>query len=83
MFVNLRPGAGRDFLFSSDFGSLPNLIPGYVNIPCIHTQKCFYRNLIVDAQNQQFSACPTYLFPYKQCKVLFSFSRLSQHWKTT
>ena len=56
------------FLFSGDFGSFPTH-------PII-----FYRNLIVGAQNQQFSASPTYLFPYKQCKVLFSFSRLSQHW---
>ena len=40
----------------------------------------FYRNLIVDAQNQQFGASPTSIFPYKQCKVLFGFSSLSQHW---
>ena len=52
----------------------------YVNIPCIHTQKSVYRNLIVDAQNQQFGASPTSIFPYKQCKVLFDFSSLSQHW---
>ena len=52
----------------------------YSNTPCIHTQKSFYRNLIVDAQNQQFGARPTSIFPYKQCKVLFGFSRLSQHW---
>ena len=24
--ARLRPGAGRDFVFSSDFGSFPNLI---------------------------------------------------------
>ena len=56
-----------------------NLIK-YLNIPCIHTQKRFYRNLIVDAQNQQLGASPTSIFPYKQCKVLFGFLRLSQHW---
>ena len=62
----LRPGARRDFVFSSDFGSFPNLIiyPAY-------TAKNVYRNVIVGAQNQQFSASPTSLFPYKQCKVLF------------
>ena len=35
---------------------------------------------MVDAQIQQFGASPTSIFPYKQYKVLFGFSRLSQHW---
>ena len=69
----MRVGAGRNFDFFSDFES--NLIK-YLNIPCIHTKKSFYRNLIVDAQNQQFGVSQTSIFPYKQCKVLFFFSAL-------
>ena len=61
----------------SDFGSFPNPI---CLIPCIHIQKCFYKLFIVDAQYQELSASPTSIFPYKLCKVLFGFSRLSQHW---
>ena len=65
------PLFSRDVVCSSDFGSFPNLICLY---PAYTPKKCVYRNLIVDAQNQQFSVNPTSLFPYKQCKVFFSFS---------
>ena len=47
----------------------------------LHTHRIFfYRIIIVDVQNQQFGASTTSIFPYKQCKVLFGFSHLSQHW---
>ena len=74
---SLRVGAGRDFYF---LVILRVFLIKYVNIPCIHTKTSFYRNLIVISQNQQFGASPTSIFPHKQCKVLFGFSRLSQHW---
>ena len=48
----------------------------------LHThQKLFFieRIMIVNDQNQQFGGSPTSILPYKQCKVLFGFSRLSQH----
>ena len=36
--------------------------------------------MIVDIQNQNVGMSPTSILPYKQYKVLFSFSCLSQHW---
>ena len=40
----LRVEAGRDFYFF--LAILRVSLIQYVNIPCIHTQKCFYRNVI-------------------------------------